>query len=474
VNRAAASDSERLSQLSGVILKDFALTNKLLKLVNTAYYGQFSGTIGTVSRAIVILGFENVRQVAVTLMLFEHLHNKSQAADLRDEMLASYLTGLLGRELVLKAGMRDAEEAFICSMFHVLGRLLTAFYFHEEFQEVCKLQRTQGLDEARASAQVLGLSFEELGIGVGRAWHFPERLLHSMRTVNEDKVRRPANREDGLRVVANLSAELCSALREPLAERRQAHMSQLGARYEVLGIDRKVLARVAEASLAELMKDATTLGVTKAGSPLLTGLAEAARSTGGEASCASQPAAASTAAAHPGGSERSALLNAGIQDITNSLVGDFQLNDVLRMILETMYRGIGFTRVLLCVRDPAGMCLKGRFGFGPDVDRILKRGFQVPLAATRDAFHAAISSGADVHIENVNAERIRGHIPEWYRSLVPAAQSIALFPVMLNKKPVALFYGDSDDAARLKFEPGELNLLKTLRNQAVLAIRQQS
>jgi serine/threonine protein kinase len=470
VNRATDSDSERVSEISNAILKDFALTNKLLKLVNTAYYGQFSGTIGTISRAVVILGFENVRQVAVTLLLFEHLQNKSQAADLRDEMLAGYLSGLLARELVGRAGIRDAEEVFIASMFHGLGRLLTAYYFHEEFQEVRKLQRAQGLDEARASTKVLGLSFEELGIGVGRAWHFPERLVHSMRQVTEETVARPATREERLRVISDLSSALCGALREPAPERRAERMRTLATRYQGLGINEKLLASVVESSVAELIKDASTLGVAKGGSPLLATLAEAGRAASPQTP-ATPPA--ERAGAGPGANaDRSALMSAGIQDITNTLVGDFQLNDVLRMILETMYRGIGFTRVLLCIRDPASHCLKARIGYGADVDQILKRGFQVPLSAARDTFHAAISSGADVHIDNVNADNIRGHIPDWYRKLIPAAQSIALFPVMVNKSPVALFYGDSDEAGRLTLEAGELNMLKTLRNQAVLAIRQ--
>jgi eukaryotic-like serine/threonine-protein kinase len=481
INRSAASDSERISELSGAILKDFALTNKLLKLVNTAHYGRFSGTISTISRAVVILGFENVRQVAVTLMLFEHLQNKSQAADLRDEMLASYFTALLGRELVSKAGIRDAEEAFICSMFHSLGKLLTAYYFHEEFQEIARLQRAQELDEARASAQVLGLSFEELGAGVGKAWHFPERLVYSMRHVTDEKVKRPATREERLRLVAGLSTDLCGAVREPSAERRRARMAAVAARYEALGVNDKLLGSVVEASVAEMLKDASVLGVTRGASALLASLAEAGRLRAFAAESGTAPAAVppATAAAGPSeapssAGERSALLNAGIQDITNSLVGDFELNDILRMILETMYRGIGFTRVLLCVRDGGSNRLKARFGLGADVDQVIKRGFHVPLAATGDAFHAAISSGADVHIENVNAESIREHIPEWYRNLLPTAQSIALFPVMVNKKAVALFYGDSDHAGRLAFESGELNLLKTLRNQAVLAIRQRS
>ncbi|HYL19431.1 MAG TPA: GAF domain-containing protein, partial [Burkholderiales bacterium] len=163
-------------------------------------------------------------------------------------------------------------------------------------------------------------------------------------------------------------------------------------------------------------------------------------------------------------------LTAGIQDITNTLVGNYELNDLLRIILETMYRGMGFTRVLLCIRDPAAKALRGRYGFGLDVDQIIRRGFSVPLTPARDAFYASISQGADVCIEDVNAEAIRDHIPAWYRKLVPA-RSLVLFPILINKKAVGLFYADSDNAKGIRFETSELSLLKTLRNQAVLAIK---
>jgi len=104
---------------------------------------------------------------------------------------------------------------------------------------------------------------------------------------------------------------------------------------------------------------------------------------------------------------------------------------------------------------------------------VIRRGFNVSLAATRDAFYAAVHQGADVFIEDVNGEKIRSHIPEWYRKLVPA-RSLVLFPVMIAKKPVALFYADCDAGHRIELGSAELNLLKTLRNQAVLAIKQHS
>jgi len=487
INRAASSETERVSELSNSVLKDFGLTTKLLKLVNTATFGQFSGTISTISRAVVILGFENVRQIAVTLILLEHLQSKSQAAQLRDEMLASYLCGLLGRELVARAGIRDAEEAFICALFHPLGKLLTAYYLHEEFQQIGKLQHVQQLDEAAASRQVLGLSFEDLGIGVARSWGFPDRLLHSMRHLDTGKALKPASTEERLRTVASLSSELCGALRESAPERRRSRIAALCARYEVLGVNEKLVAAVSENAAAELARDCAVFGIAPASSPLIGQLKEAARQDRRQASFeatdgldravgdAMLETGETPAAAGPQTSaeQRNAILTAGIQDITNSLVGEFQLNDVLRMILETMYRGIGFTRVLLCVREPASNALKARFGFGPEIDRILKRGFQVPLSPSRDAFHAAISNGADIYIADIDGERIRDHIPQWYRQCMPA-RSLALFPVVVNKKPVALFYGDCDHVGQLSFEAGELNLLKTLRNQAVLAIKQRS
>lgn len=490
VNKAASSDTDPLSSLSNSILKDFALTNKLLKLVNTAYYGQFSGSISTVSRAIVILGFEQVRQIAVTLLLFEHLQNRSQAVQLRDEMLVTYFCGLLGRELVQQAGIRDAEEAFICALFHSLGKLLAAYYLFDEYQQIARVQQAQGVDEANAAIQVLGMSFEDLGIGVAQAWHFPDRLVHSMRQVTEDKVAKPANAQERLRIVAALSNALGAALREGDAQMRRTRLAAVHTRYAALGVDQRLIETVSKAAVSELSKDAAVFGVAPGSSPLIAALTNAMRAPqkGGAESrtqelenavgavtlaATGESVSGVSAGDLRNGIERAAILSAGIQDITNTLVSDFQLNDVLRMILETMYRGIGFTRVLLCVRDPASNSLKGRFGFGPEIDQVLKRGFQIPLAAARNAFHAAISNGADVYIDDINGEKIRAHIPDWYRKLLPA-QSLALFPVMVNKKPVALFYGDCDRPGELAFGAGELNLLKTLRNQAVLAIKSRS
>ena len=484
VNKATASDKEGVAALSGSILKDFALTNKLLKLVNTAYFGQFGGTISTISRAIMVLGFDQIRSIALTLMLFEHLQNKAQASDLKDEVLSSFFSGVVARELVSKAGIRDGEEGFICAMFHNLGRLLVAFYFHEEHLEIQKLT-ARGTHPNVAATQVLGLSFDDLGIGIARSWNFPEKLIGSMRTIEEAKVRKPANETERLRALSELSTQIVGVIRDTAPEDRANQLKSLVGRFgDGLGVTDQHLKGAVQSAVKEIARDSAVLNLKTANSPFFrqaqqwsgespqdpAGSATDSLATAMESTMLVEPVREVQANSAQDATQRQAILTAGIQDITNALVGDFALNDVLRIILETMYRGMGFTRVLLCVRDPASGGLKGRFGFGEDVDSIIKRGFTIPLTAAKDVFHASISQGADIYIDDVDGEKIRDHIPGWYRKSINA-RALALFPVIVNKKPVGMFYGDSAGARTLRFGAEELALLKTLRNQAVLAIK---
>lgn len=82
-HKTSGSNLSSATELSNVILKDFALTIKLVRLVNSSFYGQFGGDIATVSRAIVILGYEHVRSAVLSIILFEHLQNSEQANELK-------------------------------------------------------------------------------------------------------------------------------------------------------------------------------------------------------------------------------------------------------------------------------------------------------------------------------------------------------------------------------------------------------
>ena len=496
INDITASDNENLHTLSSAILKDFALTNKLLKMLNTATYSQFQGSISTVSRAVAILGFDGVRNLAMSLILFENLQNKAQAAQLSDELVGTFLNGLIAKRIAGHSGVRDAEEGFVCAMFHHLGRLLTTFYLHEESVEVKKRMQQQGISEETASAAVLGLSYEDLGIGVARSWHFPEKIVASMRRVKEDRVRKSSSESERLRIIADLSCALGEIAANTPPEEKSKRLKALSLRFsDSLLVSEKELGAVVEESVGEFLKEALLPKLNTSQSDLLnrfkqwTGNAsthEASpvpaigddtlersvlESTALEATIVDIKNESEDAEAAKTRAASHAALSAGIQDITNTLVDNFDLSNVLNMILETMYRGMGFDRVLLCVRDIRSNTMPTRLGFGNDVESILKT-FVIPLEKTHDVFQVAVNKNADIFIANINDDNIRSHIPDWYRK-VSKAETFMLLPIAIDKKPFGMMFAAKDQAGKLVIQPNELSLIKTLRNQAVLAIRQK-
>ena len=166
------------------------------------------------------------------------------------------------------------------------------------------------------------------------------------------------------------------------------------------------------------------------------------------------------------------ILTQGIQDISNSLVEGRALNDIMRMIMETMYTSIGFSRVILCLKDARQNLMVARSGFGPDSSQIVKA-FKFPMEFAPDVFHVSLKNNVDIIIEDIDDPKIEARIPEWYRKAVPA-HTFVLFPVVLKNNPIALIYADKPKAGDIKLPEQELNLLRVLRNQAILAIKTQA
>jgi len=497
INRIAGSDNDSVSRLSNAILKDFGLTNKLLKLVNSVFYVQYGGgTISTVSRAVVILGFNAVRNLAISLVLFENLQNKGHAAQLKEEFVRVLFSGMLAREMAGKAGVKDAEEGFICAMFHSLGRMLSLFYFPEETEEIRKLMQTKNLSEQKAATQVLGLSFEELGIGIARSWGFPEQIALSMRKLPEGRVRKGASNADRLRILSGFSNELAAAISDGKPEERGAEIARLSERFgEGIALNARHLAEVVTKSLQEVTQFSAAVSANFGQSSFAR---QANKWAGKEAAAVAQaemsevdsdtqallaatmlndPEAAEVHAAEASGpsgptaEESQAALMAGLQDISNSLVNDdISVNDIIRMILETMYSGMGFHRVLFCIKDGRHNAMHGKFGFGEGINELVAN-FKFPMATAPDVFHVALEKNVDILITDIDDPKIAGRVPRWYRDSIPA-KTFLIFPIVIKNKPLGMIYADKPKAGDIVIPEQLLGTLKALRNQAVLAIKQ--
>lgn len=485
----ATSETESVGSVTNEILKDVALTNKLLRLVNSAHYARGS-SIGTVSRAVVLVGFNGIRNMALSLVLLEHMQDKAHANVLKEEFLRSLMAGAIASELCPEA--RGNEEAFIGAMFHNLGRLLAAFYFPEEARAVRALTASsrQPMSEAGASVSVLGLSFEELGLGVAKAWGLPQGIQRCMRqSLGAPPTRAPVEAGERQRWLALAANDMADILLHTDPKEVDGQMAQVTKDYaKVLGaspaqvqgatlVARKKFIEMASAMEITVLPGSAAAKLLQApeADTLVLHLDQTLDTLAPLALHATQPmpVPSSGAPTPPDAQQVTQTLAAGIQDISNAMVEDFNLSDVLRMILETMFRAMNFQRIVFCMRDPKTDALTGRFGLGQGVERMVKS-FNVALkVGTTDLFSVVCLKGADTMISDATEAHISDHLPPWYRKEVNAP-TFLLLPLLIKGKPLGLIYADKNEKGDLKLDEKELAMLRTLRNQAVMAFKHSS
>jgi serine/threonine protein kinase len=488
IQRVANSEDDSISDLTHEILKDVALTNKLLRLVNSVHFAHSGrGTISTVSRAVSLVGFNAVRNMALSLVLLDHMQDKAHASQMREEFLRAMMAGSVAGELCATA--QAAEEAFIGAMFQNLGRMLCEFYFPEEARQVRALLaagRAEGGEES-AALQVLGLGFEDLAVGVARVWGLPDSLQRCMRKpLGSPMQRAPEQGVERLRWAAMAANEVASTLLMSESALLQARLEQVATRYSrTLALSPEAIGEATLRARHKLVALAEALDLhVDPRSPAARLLTLPPAAEGGATpqdvlaplelrATETQPLPA-VLESQAGGAVSVAQVNevlaAGIQDVTNAMVESFQLNDVLRMILETMFRALGFRRMVFCLREARTDLMTARFGLGEGSEAAV-RAMKIPLKAQTDLFAAVCLRGADTLINDTTEPKMQSRLPEWYRAGLDAP-AFLLLPLQIKGQTFALIYADQSTPGGIVVDDKALGLLRTLRNQAVMAFRQ--
>jgi putative nucleotidyltransferase with HDIG domain len=161
-------------QLHRIVSHDPALVTRILKVVNSAFYG-LPGQIASVERAIVLLGLNAVKNIAVAASLGQlfrgvKLCEGFTAKDLWTHCVA---VGVTARELAKQMKLPIADEAFLAGMIHDLGMLVSLQTQPEQLRAVCERVRTAGGDFCDVERQVMGVDHQALGAALAEAWKFP-------------------------------------------------------------------------------------------------------------------------------------------------------------------------------------------------------------------------------------------------------------------------------------------------------------
>ena len=510
IQRVTQSENASIAGVTDEIVRDVALTNKLLRLVNTAHFRNAgAGTIASVPRAVSLIGLAGIRTMALSLVLLEHMQDKAHVAHLKEMFLMAMMTGTLCDELTPLAKAHD--EPFLAGMMSQLGRMLTEFYFPEEAALIRRRvepswQRgewSQAIED-RAVGEVLGLSYEQLGVGVTKVWGLPDSLRRAIaRPEGEPPVRSVDAAADRLRWCVQASAELAQALMQAPAESAANRIAAIGDRFSrALNLPKDQFETAVRSAQSHLQSMSNDLGIDiKADSkarrlmpqdlavptgninpatavmptaPAVPNDATIAMPAGErpDAPAAQARPAAPTQVATADSNARMLALEEGIASITSALAGDsFKLNEVLRTILQTMHGALAFRCVVFGLRDQKTGVITGRLGLGAPASALSAQ-FRVDVNANGpvDLLSVACKKAADTLISDASADNVRTRLPTWLQREADA-RSFVLLPMTMKSAPFALIYADCATAGGIVLGDRELSLLRTLRNQAVMAFK---
>ncbi|PXW24854.1 HDOD domain-containing protein [Paraburkholderia caballeronis] len=395
-----------------LVLADFALTQKVLRLANSAMYRAFGGNITTISHALMVLGVDAVVHLTIGLKIVEHFHHSdARRIDAELELNRSILASGVARKLAARGNALAAEEAVVCTLMRQIGKLVVVFYLDAEWDRI-RERIEAGVDETAASREVLGATLEDIGLEAASRWRLPDRIRFGMGPFDPGVDQ--SSTGHWLRAIASYSTEAAGVLTQayPADGQREAQIEALAGRYaDALGIEpHDVVAGSLE--FANETAGATTMHEID----VLRGDAEAIRL------------------------DPQARIGAGAAELA-ALPATTPPGQALALACEILHEGLGLARTIAFVRHADGS-FNAHIGFGPHVDALLPT-LSFDAAFQPDVFHLAIANPVGIFVEHARAPKMIARQPAWFRRAFDDVRSFVLLPVVdRDQHTCALLYGD--------------------------------
>ena len=181
--RATAQD------MHDIVKNDPALATKILKVVNSAFYG-LPSQIASLDRAIIMLGLSAVKNIALAASLArmfkgEPISDRFTPQDLWRHCIS---VGVCARMLAKRARMPQPDEFFVSGLVHDMGLLVIGQLFHDKLREVAERCYNQPQDYCAAEQEIIGADHQAFGAALAEKWKFPLALRHATAYHHEPNV----------------------------------------------------------------------------------------------------------------------------------------------------------------------------------------------------------------------------------------------------------------------------------------------
>lgn len=323
-------------ELASIILQDPSLTAKLLKVGNCPYYNPSRQKISTVSRAIVILGMQMIRELTLACSFFESILSPANKERANREIAHAIHAAVQARELAITLGDQSPEEVFVAALLHNVGHVAFWCSGNRKTARMHEKLAASGLAGEEAEKQVLGFCLRDLGKKLSKSWHLGGLI--------QEAISHPQSSDARVQTVS-MGTEICLALKHGIdSEEMDACLRKLQQRAG--GTLEAIKAKI-KANTAMAVDIAQQFGAHDASQYI--------------SSEQIQHVAVVHEDVHP---DKKQIQFQVLQDITAHISGNIDLNVLFEMVLEGVYRGVEMDRTIFMLLGPDKKSLNEKISLG--------------------------------------------------------------------------------------------------------------
>ncbi len=461
--------------LGEVIGRDLLTMSRVISVAHTLGYNPEGVEISTINQAIHVIGFNKIRNLALSLMLLQNAATNT-AAEKRNIAAFALVAGLIAQAVRQRSRPDDAEEAFVCAALRNYGRIMLANFLPDEYRKAAAASSLKG--EAGAFRGEFGLTALELSAALLEQKRMPRGITIGLREVTGGE-RSSGNLppEMELPVIADFAEALCRLANEPGLDARQFReqaMRLVRSYGSNVGLTEDQLHDVLE----EIAGTLNMFGPLDPGhalsSPLLQRLKHLAfggdtAATTTRADVEQLPAASAVNLSPPSTFRHQPArhymdpLAAGIarlMDLESKASGTIAA--AYTVVLDAVHAGLEFAHTLVFRRTEVAMRYSAWLGAGDFFS--LVKGEELLDAGVRDVFSVCLKRGEDVLIQNPADPKIQPFIPDWLRPAA-GAQPLVLLPIRDMRGTVAVICGLRRESLPYILTPHRAQQLRSLRQR---------
>ena len=167
-----------VDELTKILEKDQAIVIKLLKLVNSAFYG-LKSKIKNIPHAVTLMGFNTLRNAVVSVSIIDafKIQNSVEGFNIKDFWVHSIKVAVVAKYLSAETRLHPPEEAFTFGLLHDIGKLVQLIVFPDMFKQILSVAETEKLSYQEAEKKLALMSHARIGAYLANKWNMPEDMV---------------------------------------------------------------------------------------------------------------------------------------------------------------------------------------------------------------------------------------------------------------------------------------------------------